>query len=214
MNARSILLTHFSQRYQKIAQINETPKEKGSIQFSPSRQGAEPQLAEATTGGAAPDIPLDDEAEAEQPSSRKSAYELLDDIAFPERGRPGLSPKGSRIPGQNAPVAAAMDFMRVKVGDLIYAQAYAPALEKMIDVIERGSAAEAELQKKKRQFEDETKKAKKNKKHSKERAAEAAAVAAALAASIAADEDENKKSVWSASESEDGWETSDVEEEM
>jgi ribonuclease Z len=84
----------------------------------------------------------------------------------------------------------------------------------MIDVIERGSAAEAELQKKKRQFEDETKKAKKNKKHSKERAAEAAAVAAALAASIAADEDENKKSVWSASESEDGWETSDVEEEM
>lgn len=214
MNARSVLLTHFSQRYQKIAQINETPKAKGSIQFSPSRSGAEPQLAEADRGGAAPDIPLDDDAEAEQPPSRQSAYELLDDIAFPEPGKPGLSVKGSRIPGQNAPVAAAMDYMRVKVGDLIYAQAYAPALEKMIDVIERGTAAEAELQKKKRQFEEETKKAKKNKKHSKERAAEAAAVAAALAASIAAEEDDSKRSVWSASESEDGWETSDVEEEM
>ncbi|CAG8896044.1 unnamed protein product [Penicillium egyptiacum] len=212
MNARSILLTHFSQRYQKIAQIEQDSKSNGKLQYSPSRAGAKAQDIEIKGLGADPDIPLDDEGPEEEPSSStQSGYELLDDITFPEPKRPGLSTKGCRVPGKDFPVAAAMDYMRIKVGDLIYAQAYAPALEKMIDVMERGVTREADLQKKKRQLEEETLKAKKYKKHSKDKAAEAAATIAALTASIAADEDPERKSVWSASESESGWETSDAE---
>lgn len=216
MNARSILLTHFSQRYQKIAQINEHPKAKGKLQYSPSQPGAEPQDVEigGTKGAAAgaPDIPLDEETEGQSTSTPQSGYELLDDIAFPQPDGPGLTSKGSRIPGQTSPVAAAMDYMRVKVGDLIYAQAYAPALEKMIDVMERGAAEETEIQKMKRQLEEEKQKVKKFKKHSKERSKEAEAAVITLGASIAAYENEDRKTVWSASESEDGWETSDAEE--
>lgn len=205
MNARSILLTHFSQRYQKIAQIGEDGKTQEHR--CPSHSEAEPK--DVTKGGAAPDIPLDDEVEEKPESAMQSAYELLDDIAFPKPDRPGLSSKGCRIPGQTAPVAAAMDYMRIKVGDLIYAQAYAPVLEKMIDVMERGAAREADLAKKKRQLEEEKKNEKKYKKHSKERAAESAALCAALSASIQADEE--APSVFDASESEDGWEISDTE---
>lgn len=208
MNARSVLLTHFSQRYQKIAQISHNERGAGNLT---SRTRKQPQAVEAEGAGADADIPLDDEPEEQPNSDSQSGHELLDDITFPRNGQPGLSTKGCRVPGRDSPVAAAMDYMRVKVGDLIHAQAYAPVMEKMVDVMERSVTQEAELQKKKRQMEEELKKAKKSQKHSKDRAAEATAAAAALAVSIAADEAESKRSVWSASESESGWETSDVE---
>ncbi|KAJ5099982.1 hypothetical protein N7532_006983 [Penicillium argentinense] len=203
MNARSVFLTHFSQRYQKIAQLDQNP-----VAYNKSRSQ---NAGEDAGPGADADIPLDEEPEPEpaEQAATQTAHSLLDDINFPTQDRPSLSADGSRIPLKNVPVAAAMDYMHIKVGDLIYAQAYAPALEKMVEVMEQSTASEAERQKKHRQKEEEERKAAKMKKHSKERAAEALATAAALAASLAADAE--KQSVWSADESEDGWVTSDPE---
>ena len=163
-----------------------------------------------------PDIPLDEPEE--QPSTLKSAAHLLDDIHFPLPDRPGL-PRSDYIPGINAPFAAAMDYMRVKVGDLALAKAYAPAVERLVELLERDASIQSEIAKKAIREAEEARKAKKNKKFAGKKAA-AVGTAAAVAVATEVEEEEKKNaefalpehSVWSASESEAGWETSDFEE--
>lgn len=205
MQARSILLTHFSQRYQKIAHVDQRAGTKGHDDVSPARKD---RAAVARNSDDA-DIPFEDPEEP--PHAPTSAASLLDDIRFPRPGQSGLARSDVHIPGKTAPVAAAMDYMRIKVGDLALAQAYAPALEKLIDLMERHSDQMAEIAKKKHQEEEEARKAKKNKKFAKQQAATAAA-AVAVATTVAAEPEEPMRSVFSASESESGWETSDLEE--
>lgn len=206
MRARSILLTHFSQRYQKVAHVDQRAGTSEHDNVDPARKD---RAAVARNSDDA-DIPFDDPEE--HPHASTSAASLVDDIRFPRPGQPGLARSDTNIPGKNVPVAAAMDYMRIKVGDLVLAQAYAPALEKLIELMERHSEHMAEIAKKKHQEEEEARKEKKNKKFAKQQAATAAAAAAAVAATVAAEPDEPKKSVFSASESESGWETSDLEE--
>lgn len=205
MQARSILLTHFSQRYQKIAIVDQGAGTAHHDNIVSSRQS---QDAVARNPADA-DIPFDDAEE--KPAPVKSAWSLPDDIRFPRPDQPSLMRSDTQVPGVTAPVAVAMDYMRIKVGDLALAQAYAPALEKLVDLMERHSAEVAEDLKKKHQEEEEARKTKKNKKYAKEQAA-AAAAAVAVAATVAAEPEEPRKSVFSASESESGWETSDYEE--
>ena len=203
MGARAVLLTHFSQRYQKIAHVDQRA---GTIHHDEITSTRQAKAAAAREAGDA-DIPLDD---AEEPASEPaSGALLLDDIRFPSPGRPGLPRSNIHIPGKTSPVATAMDYMRIKVGDLAYAQAYAPAIEKLVDLMERNAEQQAEAAKKKHQEEEEARKSKKNKKFAK---VQAAAAAVAVAATVVAEPDEPGKSVFSASESESGWETSDYEE--
>ncbi|KAJ5114353.1 hypothetical protein NUU61_000112 [Penicillium alfredii] len=214
MNARSILLTHFSQRYQKMAFIDQRAGTDHHDNVASSPQ-AEAAAAARKRGDA--DVPLD-EPEGPEPTLNSSAHLLLDDLRFPRPNRRALPRCDNQVPGVTAPVAAAMDYMRIKVGDLALAQAYAPALEKLIDILERASAQESDRAKKERQEEEGSRKAKKNKKWPKHAAAEAAGTetdpAATAAAAVVVPETtraQNPKSVWSASESESGWETSDTE---
>jgi ribonuclease Z len=180
MQARAVLLTHFSQRYQKIA-------------FSEKNNGETPNPRDASAKEPADaDIPFDD------PQDEPRAGPLSDDIAISRNKQTGL---------YTGPVTGAMDYMRVKVGDFALAQAYAPAMEKLVELMERATAEEAERMKKIRMNEENAKKAKNNKKFAK-RAASAAAVAAVA---VAEEVEVPSRSVWSASESEDGWETSDPE---
>jgi ribonuclease Z len=202
MGARAVLLTHFSQRYQKIAYLDQHAGTHQHDEIISTRQA---KAAAAREAGDA-DIPLDDPEE--QPAEPASGALLLDDIRFPAPGRPGLPRSNIYIPGKTAPIATAMDYMRIKVGDLAYAQAYAPAVEKLVDLMERNAAQQAEAAKKKHQEEEEARKAKKNKKFAKAQVAAAVAVAA----TVAAEPEQPHKSVFSASESESGWETSDYEE--
>jgi ribonuclease Z len=210
MGARTIFLTHFSQRYQKIASIDQnagTNKHDAVRSSGPTEKVLAKEPAD-------PDIPLDDPEE--QPASVQSAGYLLDDIRFPLPNRPGL-PRRDLIPGVNAPIAAAMDYMRVKVGDLALAQAYAPAVERLVELLERDANQQSEITKKAIREAEEARKAKKNKKFGSKKAAAGAAAAgvAALAAETEEKEAETElpaHSVWSASESEAGWETSDYEE--
>jgi ribonuclease Z len=211
MGARTIFLTHFSQRYQKIAAIDQNA--------GTNRHNDVDMCDIAAKETTDPDIPLDEPEE--QPSTLKSAAHLLDDIHFPLPDRPGL-PRSHYIPGINAPFSAAMDYMRVKVGDLALAQAYAPAVEKLVELLERDAYVQSEIAKKAIREAEEERKAKKNKKFAGKKGVAAVGAAAAAAAVATEIEEEEKKkksqfelpehSVWSASESEAGWETSDFEE--
>ncbi|KAJ5167458.1 uncharacterized protein N7482_006239 [Penicillium canariense] len=211
MGARSILLTHFSQRYQKMAYVDHDAGTNKHDAMSSS--SATKDVTAAAKEPNNPDIPFDDPED--QPATPQSAAALLDDIHFPQPGRPGL-PRRDLIPGVTAPIAAAMDYMRITVRDLALAQAYAPALERLVDLMERDTMIQAEVTKKAIREAEEARKSKKNKKF----AGKKAAAGAAAIAAVAAEAEEKKEpepelpvhSVWSASESESGWETSDYEE--
>ncbi|EPS25181.1 hypothetical protein PDE_00113 [Penicillium oxalicum 114-2] len=222
MGARSIFLTHFSQRYQKIALIDQNagtckhdsadasdPVEKKMVVTRPAKETSDP------------DIPLDVPEESQ--ASLQSAAHLLDDIHFPLPHRPGL-PRSDLVPGRDIPIAAAMDYMRVKVGDLALAQAYAPAVERLVELLERDVIQQAEINKKAIREAELARKEQKNKKFAGKKAAGGTGVAAGGGATtvavVASQDGEEKKdepaapehSIWSASESEDGWDTSDYEE--
>lgn len=209
MGARSILLTHFSQRYQKIAHVDQKAGTMAHDDISSTKQAAAAAKKKLNSSA---DIPFDDPED--EPATHEFGARLLDDIRFPSKSRPPLPRSETQIPRENTPVAAAMDYMRIKVRDLALAQAYAPALEKLIEVMERHSAEKSAFLKQKAQELEEARKAKNKKKLGGNK--KAAAAAAAVVATTAVDEEpeEQKKpaySLFSASESESGWETSDYE---
>ncbi|KAJ5578721.1 uncharacterized protein N7459_007685 [Penicillium hispanicum] len=204
MQARSIFLTHFSQRYQKIAHIEQETDKKQDRDVS-SKVAPAPEIDPADA-----DIPFDDPED--QPAPPHSAGLLTDDMHFSQSSQP-LPHGNAQVPGVNTPIVAAMDYMRIKVGDIAIAQAYSPAFEKLVEVLERASDQVAEAAKQKRQEEEDARKAKKNKKFAQAKAPVAAATIAAVAVASETEEPANPVSVWSASESEEGWETSDYEEE-
>ncbi|KAJ5490796.1 hypothetical protein N7539_002363 [Penicillium diatomitis] len=220
MGARSIFLTHFSQRYQKIALVDQnagTCKHDSATASSPAEKTVVvPGPAKEAND---PDIPFDEPEENQ--ASLQSAAHLLDDIHFPLPHRPGL-PRSDLVPGRDIPIAAAMDYMRVKVGDLALAQAYAPAVERLVELLERDVLQQTEANKKIIREAELARKAQKNKKFASKKGASGAAAAggAAVAAVAVGQEEEEKKdepasnahSIWSASESEEGWDTSDFEE--
>ncbi|KAJ5682926.1 hypothetical protein N7462_006091 [Penicillium macrosclerotiorum] len=204
MGARAVLLTHFSQRYQKVAHVEQCAAANKRDDTSSTQQTE--SAAERQSGDA--DIPFDDPEEP--PAAPTSAAALLDDIRFPSPGRPGL-PHYDATSNVTVPVAAAMDYMRIKVGDIAIAQAFAPALEKMIDILEKDTTQQAEAAKKVLREAEEARKAQKTKKFGGKK------TAAAAVATLAVTEEPKQPelpahSVWSASESESGWETSDNEE--
>ncbi|KAJ5131503.1 transcriptional regulator family: bZIP [Penicillium bovifimosum] len=188
MEARAVLLTHFSQRYQKFASVE-----------NQNAETAPPRADVTVNEPADADIPFDDPQD--QPMISQGAP-LSDDIS--------LSRSRQQWGQYEGFVSSAMDFMRIKVGDFPLAQAYAPAVEKYVQLLERAALAEAERIKKDRQEEENARKAKHNKKWAKQMATTTAATAA-LAATKTEEQMEPTRSVWSASESEEGWETSDYE---
>ncbi|KAJ5592161.1 hypothetical protein N7537_009065 [Penicillium hordei] len=190
MQARAVLLTHFSQRYQKVAFVDKRSPRK--FEFNQDPGAKEPADA---------DIPFDDPQD--EPAGSNDVL-LSDDInTAASRQRPGV---------YTGPVAGAMDYMRIKVGDFALAQAYAPALEKLIELLERAANEETERVKHTRQQEENARKAKNNKKWAKQMATATAAAVAAAATETSDAQTAPSRSIWSASESEEGWETSDYEE--
>ncbi|KAL1963895.1 hypothetical protein VTN77DRAFT_7701 [Rasamsonia byssochlamydoides] len=190
MRARMILLTHFSQRYQKIAQLD--TKERGPVQAEDVSQ---------TAGGVYDGVP--DEPE-ESPRLRDVRLSSTNDDLTLSR-RPRSESQGQR-PQPDAPVAVAFDYMRVRVRDIPIAQVFAPAFEKLVDILERASMETIEKLKEERSKEQQANKANKKKKW-------AQAAAEEEAEQVAPREKEKERSVWSASESESGWTTSESEDE-
>ncbi|CAG7915820.1 unnamed protein product [Penicillium olsonii] len=188
MRARAILLTHFSQRYQKIAYTNHRKSDEPNPRDASAKEPVDA------------DIPFDD------PQEVIAGNTLLDDLRLE---------KNFKTAPFDGPIAGAMDFMRIKVGDFSLAHIYAPTLEKMVEITERATQEAAERARLLRQEQEDAKKAKNNKKFAKHAATAAAAAAAAAVAEVQTEVQpeakEPSKSIWSASESESGWETSDAE---
>ncbi|PWY95343.1 tRNA processing endoribonuclease Trz1 [Aspergillus sclerotioniger CBS 115572] len=186
MNARAILLTHFSQRYQKLARIEEGPNTSTS-----TRGESNPHVGQV--GLDVPDVP-DDEPEPTPSTNNGNRRNPFGDI------------KVTRRPRLSVPIVAAFDYMRLRVGDMPIAQAHAPAVEKLFDLLERAGAEEAnERREAAKQIVENRQKAKKAKqaKH-KQVSTNAAEMEIDRPVSAAA----KTKSIWSASESESGWSTS------
>ncbi|KAL1994053.1 hypothetical protein VTN49DRAFT_2722 [Thermomyces lanuginosus] len=183
MNAQMVLLTHFSQRYQKTAIFHD--------RGDPRRKGQD--AASVTPSAATPDIDPDNQT---NPG---------DDIELPTRPR---SPVSKTPAPNNMPHVIAFDYMRLKVKDFPVAQAFSPACEKLLDRLERAAAEEEAGLKLQRQAQEAANAQKKNKGKKKGKTEER--VAAAQEALAQAPQKQGH-SAWSASESESGWEITDDE---
>jgi ribonuclease Z len=189
MGAKSMVLTHFSQRYQKVAPISQPERGRSALQGNFERPSGEHQSEHQADP--APDVPDDD------------------DPSLIGRDEIKLSPGGATKQDKYAgPVAYAFDCMRIRVGDIPIAEAYFPAVEKLLDILERSNTPE-EAQKRverKNSLEVLEVKKKASRKHTRG--------GTALARSPTGSHDNharttsiegNQRSAWSASESESGW---------
>lgn len=186
MRARAILLTHFSQRYQKIAEVeqhdaNEKPK-----------ATEVPQQGTPTTT-AAPDIPLDNDTQEDLTSSYTTEFK---------------TPAPAVVP-----IVTAFDLMRVRVRDMYTLGAYAPATERLFAVIERAGTQDARLTSLRQQH--ESKKPGKNKNKNKNKNQNSGGSPpngdkrASKSPSPSREPLEPTPSIWDAPESESGWSSSD-----
>ncbi|PWY89988.1 tRNA processing endoribonuclease Trz1 [Aspergillus heteromorphus CBS 117.55] len=174
MKARSIVLTHFSQRYQKVSKTEDASARH-------NHDDAEPESLE------------------EEPRPR-GPNNLFGNITV------------TRKPRLNVPIVGSFDYMRIRVGDMPISQALSPAVEKLFDLLERVNFAASVKRKEAHKLrEKETRDAKKAQ-NSAARASASASAAAADAAEMDVTEptesvSEPAHSIWSASESESGWDT-------
>lgn len=189
MQARTVVLTHFSQRYQKVAHVDH------GAGAGTAKPEPEPKPAPMTRVDL--DVPDDEPEPAPEP-----VPSTLTVTPAENENKPPLQ----------APVTAAFDYMRIRVGDIPIAQAFAPAIEKLFDILERASAVEANKQKKIREAADALAKEKKQKQKKKGAAGtEPLSSATPAAATGEAMDIDQGRSVWSASESENGWGSNDDE---
>ncbi|KAL5342452.1 hypothetical protein BJX70DRAFT_386225 [Aspergillus crustosus] len=124
MRARAILLTHFSQRYQKGATIGQP--QKGELVEA---EAEDPQDLELTN----PNIPMDHDAEdnlasnEEEPAALPSVF---------EKPLPAV-----------VPIVSAFDYMRVRVRDMFELEAYTPAIHEIYNILEKATADETKKRK-------------------------------------------------------------------
>ncbi|KAL4915494.1 hypothetical protein BDW62DRAFT_122765 [Aspergillus aurantiobrunneus] len=198
MRARAILLTHFSQRYQKIAVLDQPQSNRAS------RDQPQVQHPAETT---APDIPLDSDTDEDLTVNPPVAPNTPE----PEKPQPAV-----------VPIVGSADLMRVRVRDMYKLEAYYPATEKLFEVIDRAATQEADkartgknetmkakkekVAKKKQRNIDEAKEEKKEKTNAKTSPSERS-----HPGSPQSSHQPPVVSVWDAPESESGWSTSEPE---
>ncbi|PYI29984.1 hypothetical protein BP00DRAFT_426958 [Aspergillus indologenus CBS 114.80] len=125
MQARALLLTHFSQRYQgNVAMKNDHTSQK--VKGGPGSNSS----ANLRTK----DVPDDEEGLAEEGNPQ------LEGANEDTGGVITATPRTQ----YNGPYVNAFDYMRVRVGDFPILQAYVPAMEKLFAILEEASAASGE----------------------------------------------------------------------
>ncbi|KAL4944414.1 hypothetical protein BDV06DRAFT_187261 [Aspergillus oleicola] len=133
MRARAILLTHFSQRYQKVAYV-ETPqalvkdKKKDEAPPQPTKDEAKIQ-AEVQAQAETEADPINVENDTQEDLAAEIPAALLPPEPEPSKPAPSI-----------VPIVTAFDHMRVRVGDMYTLEAYNPAVERLFEVLERASA--------------------------------------------------------------------------
>ncbi|KKK15929.1 hypothetical protein AOCH_000644 [Aspergillus ochraceoroseus] len=225
MHARAILLTHFSQRYQKV-QYREHPAATAAKpdQARPiSSSSVRPQSSTAPTSPH-PKNKKDNEEDVRMTDIPVDELDNEDDnqplvTSTPPPTSPPPAP-------EDVPIVAAFDYMRVRIRDMYALEAYSPAIENLLKMIERQAEQEWQLLKTQRE-ENETTKSKvrikaykqgaviKRRKQAGEREQEPEPEPELSfdTQGMTPPQPPKHLSVWSASESESGWSTSDYESE-
>lgn len=143
MGAKRVLLTHFSQRYQKIPSA-ESMK---SVSVRLEDTGAH----EDPTEGMDPPVNAEDEPLLETPASALESKETFVFKDAQNTGRGAMEPRNEKtIPtGTDEPIGQAVDdmkigvafdYMRVKVGDIIHLEKFNPALSELYKVAAKEEA--------------------------------------------------------------------------
>ena len=196
MDARAIVLTHFSQRYQKTSAIEPNHTAPPNTTKPGGGGGGSGQLV-------TPDIPDDNDNEPSEPTTPNPANRPITVY---------------RSPKLTIPIVAAYDYMRIRVGDMPTTQSYAGVIDKLHECHERHVALMAEKQRLLREREEalltEAKRSKHKGQHkakTAEKQPEQQATALPSAGEIEEMFSKKEHAVWYGSESEDGWVTSDGE---
>ncbi|KAL8900871.1 MAG: hypothetical protein Q9207_005482 [Kuettlingeria erythrocarpa] len=123
MDAQRLVLTHFSQRYQKIAQI-----------AAPDDSNVKYEDVEAASEGEG------DNGMAEDLDPLGSAINF-GHHASPPRAPNKTSPFRNRYIKNDLKVAIAFDFLRVRVGEIAYLEQLTPVLQEMFKILEKDGKA-------------------------------------------------------------------------
>lgn len=137
MGARRILLTHFSQRYQKLPVMSKIKgldvKLEEAADAGDAIDGTDPDIALAAGGSA--------ELDASITQSLTSAnHEPATSDDGPSRAQTTLEANSvsiSQAPPSDLKIGVAFDYMRVRVGDIIHLEKFTPALLKLFEEQER-----------------------------------------------------------------------------
>ena len=142
MNAKRLLLTHFSQRYQKIPQLGALDKIR--IRFD------DPEVVNNDMEGVDipndPEImgdPVDNELELEQ---QRLGQQQLTVTPTPASASPKYRQPITFSPdaGSDLKVGIAFDFMRVRVGDITHLEKFTPVIQHLFEVLESEDKGKAQ----------------------------------------------------------------------
>lgn len=136
MGARRILLTHFSQRYQKLPVMSKVKamdvKLERESDASDGIDETDPEIALTAGEGEEPDANITQSLGANRELATSDAGS----------GVPQTTPEANAVSVNQAPpsdlkIGVAFDYMRVKVGDIIHLEKFTPALLKLFEQQER-----------------------------------------------------------------------------
>lgn len=131
MGARRILLTHFSQRYQKLPVMSKIKglhvRLEGSVDASDEMDGADPDIALTASGSTELDARITQ-------SLTSTNHELAtSDVgsSLPQTTLEADLDLISQPPPSDLKIGIAFDYMRVRVGDIIHLEKFTPAFLKL-----------------------------------------------------------------------------------
>lgn len=128
MGARRILLTHFSQRYQKLPIMGDIKslhiKLEEAVDARDEIDGIDPNIALAVGGSVEPD------ASITQSLTSINHKLVTSDVGstLPQTAPDASSVSINRAPPSDLKIGIAFDYMRVRVGDIIHLEKFTPAL--------------------------------------------------------------------------------------
>ena len=129
MEARRVILTHFSQRYQKIPSTGSMKSL--NVKFEDAKETEESMAAiepPENVENAEDGEPMAVESSSTQPPNGNTAHTL--------HSKPS-SENLPRKPTHDMKIGVAFDYMRVKVGDIIHLEKFTPALRELYKDVER-----------------------------------------------------------------------------